>query len=77
MKELENQEEKEQAQKQLEVWNRKGSRNMGEEAYKTMGRAGAASITIGVILLVTGIVTGIISIVAGASLLKNKSKILF
>ena len=48
-----------------------------EEAYKTMGRAGAASITVGVILLVTGIVTGIISIVAGASLLKNKSKILF
>ena len=44
MKELENQEEKEQAQKQLEVWNRKGSRNMGEEAYKTMGRAGAAKI---------------------------------
>ncbi|MCX4269764.1 MAG: hypothetical protein OSJ62_14050 [Lachnospiraceae bacterium] len=50
---------------------------MGEEAYKTMGRTGAASITIGVILLVIGIVTGIISIVAGASLLKNRSKILF
>lgn len=51
--------------------------NMVEEAYKTMGRAGAASITVGVILLVTGIVTGIISIVAGAALLKNRSKILF
>ncbi len=62
-------------QKQSET--QKGSRNMGEEAYKTMGRTGAASITIGVILLVIGIVTGIISIVAGASLLKNRSKILF
>lgn len=50
---------------------------MGEEAYKTMGRAGAANIAIGVILLVMGIVTGIVSIVAGAALLKNKSKILF
>lgn len=50
---------------------------MNEEAYKTMGRAGAANIAVGVIILVTGIVTGILSIVGGAVLLKNKSKILF
>lgn len=72
MKELEDQKWN---QKQLEI--QEGSMNMGEEAYKTMGRAGAASITVGVILLVIGMVTGIISIVAGASLLKNRSKILF
>lgn len=50
---------------------------MGEEAYKTMGRVGAASITVGVTLLVIGIVTGIISVVAGAVLLKSRTKILF
>ena len=41
-----------------------------EKAYKTMSQAGAGSI-------VTGVTAGIIAIVNGARLLKNKSEITF
>ena len=40
-----------------------------EKAYKTMSQAGAGSIVIGIITIVTG--------VNGARLLKNKSEITF
>ena len=48
-----------------------------EKAYKTMSQAGAASIVIGIITIVTGVTAGIIAIVNGARLLKNKSEITF
>ena len=47
-----------------------------EKAYRTMKNSGAGSIVIGIIILVTG-VAGVISIVNGASLLKNKNEITF
>ena len=50
---------------------------MNEKAYKTMTQTGAGSIAIGIIVLVTGIVTGILCIVNGARLLKNKSDLMF
>lgn len=50
---------------------------MGERAYKTMKRAGAYSIVLGVLLVVFGITCGIVSIVSGARLLRRKSDILF
>ena len=49
---------------------------MNEKAYKTMTQTGAGSIALGIIALVTGIVTGILCIVNGARLLKRKSDIL-
>lgn len=48
-----------------------------EKAYRTMRNSGAGSIAIGIIILVVGIATGIVSIVNGASLLKNKNDITF
>lgn len=47
---------------------------MNEKAYKTMSLAGAAGITVGIIVMVTGVAAGIISIVSGAKLLKDKKR---
>ena len=48
-----------------------------ERVYKTMKVTGAGRIAAGVVILVTGLVVGIISIVNGALLLKRKSEIEF
>ena len=48
-----------------------------EKAYRRMKNSGAGSIVIGIIILVTGVAAGVISIVNGASLLKNKNEITF
>ena len=45
---------------------------MNEKIYKTMSSTGACSLTVGIIVLATGIVTGIMMIVNGARLLKTK-----
>ena len=50
---------------------------MVEKAYKAMNASGAASIAIGVTILVTGVVAGILSIVFGARLLKNRHYLTF
>ena len=49
---------------------------MNEKIYKTMSSTGACSLTVGIIVLATGNVTGIMMIVNGARLLKKKSEIL-
>lgn len=48
-----------------------------EKVYKTMQRAGACSIAIGIIMLVTGLTVGIMSIVSGSLLLRRKDDITF
>lgn len=48
-----------------------------EKIYKTMQRAGSCSIVIGIVVLVTGLTVGILSIVSGSILLKRKSDIIF
>jgi len=50
---------------------------MGEKIYKTMSRAGAWCIAMGIVSLVTGISIGIGCLVSGGVLLKNKSQITF
>ena len=50
---------------------------MNERAYKSMGFAGVASITIGVIVAIVGVTTGIIAIISGARLLKDKKGLTF
>lgn len=50
---------------------------MDEKAYKTMSSSGAANLAIGICILVGGITAGIILIVNGGRLLKNKSKLIF
>lgn len=49
---------------------------MNEKIYKTMGSAGVGSLVLGIVILVTGIASGIMMIVNGARLLKHKSDIL-
>ena len=48
-----------------------------EKVYKVLKNAGSANIAIGVLLIVFGITLGILNIVSGASLLKNRRNILF
>ena len=48
---------------------------MNEKAYKTMSLAGAAGITVGIIVMVTGVAAGISSLVSGAEVLKDKKNI--
>lgn len=50
---------------------------MSEKTYITMSRVGAGSLALGIIVLVTGIVTGVLMIVNGAKLLHQKSSITF
>ena len=49
---------------------------MNEKIYKTMSRTGACSVAVGIVILVTGVATGILMIISGARLLKRKSDIL-
>lgn len=50
---------------------------MNEKAYKTMGRSGAESLALGIIIMVTGIICGVMSIINGAKLLHDKKEIMF
>lgn len=60
----------------LAVQTMKGGKNM-ERVYKTMRNTGTGCIAVGIIIAVTGLAVGIISIVNGALLLKRKSEIEF
>lgn len=49
---------------------------MNEKIYKTMSGAGASSLVLGIVVLVTGVAAGVMMIISGARLLKRKSEIL-
>lgn len=48
-----------------------------ERVYKVMNSVGAANIVIGIIIVVTGLSAGILTIVNGARLLSGKKEITF
>lgn len=48
-----------------------------EKVYKTMTTTGAGTVALGIVVLVTGIATGIVAIVNGARLLKDRKQITF
>ncbi len=48
-----------------------------ERIYKTMRNTGAASITVGIIIITVGLAAGVIAIVNGSLLLKRKAEITF
>ena len=50
---------------------------MTERVYKSMRLVGAANIALGIIVLVTGVATGILAILGGAKLLKSKNELTF
>lgn len=47
---------------------------MNEKAYKTMSLAGAAGITVGIIVMVTGVAAGIISIGQRSKVIKRQKR---
>ena len=49
---------------------------MNEKIYKTMSRTGAGNLAIGIVVLVTGIVAGTLTIINGVQLLKRKYEIM-
>lgn len=49
---------------------------MNEKVYRTMNSVGGANLAVGIIMLVTGIVSGILMIVHGARLLKCKKHVM-
>lgn len=48
-----------------------------EKIYRTVSQVGAGSLALGIIVLVTGVVSGVLMIVNGAKLLKRKCQITF
>lgn len=48
-----------------------------EKVYKTMGRVGAGNIALGIIMIVVGVITGVLTIVGGARLMTGKKNIIF
>lgn len=50
---------------------------MDEKLYKTVTQTGAGSLTLGIVILVTGMTVGILSIVNGARLLGSRKNITF
>jgi hypothetical protein len=48
-----------------------------EKIYKTMAVVGAGDLSVGIVVLVTGIVAGVLLIINGARLLKGKSDLIF
>lgn len=50
---------------------------MNEKVYKTMKTTGGTNIALGIVIMVIGIAIGILAIINGARLLRNKSDIMF
>ncbi|MGN0267632.1 MAG: hypothetical protein ACI4D7_08155 [Lachnospiraceae bacterium] len=48
-----------------------------EKIYRVMNTSGAWNIAIGIILIAVSVTAGVITIVNGAALLKNKSQLTF
>lgn len=54
-----------------------GGIKLNEKTYKTIAGVGAGNIVLGIIVIVTGVAAGVLMIVNGGRLLKEKSKVLF
>lgn len=50
---------------------------MNEKVYKSMKHTGGTNIALGVLMIVAGIVTGVLVIINGAKLLRDKAEIMF
>lgn len=48
-----------------------------EKIYKTMKGAGVANIVLGILVLLMGIITGILLIISGSSLMHQKKNLIF
>ena len=55
----------------------KGGNDMMEKIYNTMKSVGVWNLVMGILLIITGIISGVFMILNGAKLLKKKSELLF
>jgi len=49
---------------------------MNEKIYKTLSHSGAMTLTLGIVVLVTGVAAGVLLLVNGARLLGEKAKLM-
>lgn len=61
---------------QRAIKDRKGDGRMNEKIYHSMTLTGACDIAVGIIVLAVGITTGILTLVNGARILKNRKNII-
>lgn len=50
---------------------------MVEKAYRSMKTVGAGNLALGIIMAVVGVTAGILTIIGGARLLRNKQELTF
>ncbi|MGN1266927.1 MAG: hypothetical protein ACI4UH_03210 [Dorea sp.] len=50
---------------------------MNEKVFKTMTIAGVANVAMGIVLIVVGLAAGVVAIVSGARLIKDKNGLTF
>lgn len=50
---------------------------MSEKIYRSMKASGTCSLVTGIVVIAVGVVSGILLIISGAKLLKNKSEAIF
>lgn len=54
-----------------------GGKTMTEKAYKTMGMTGIVGLVVGITVIVTSVVSGVILIISSAKLFKAKNTLTF
>lgn len=54
-----------------------GRKNMNEKIYKTLAHAGIWNLVMGIVVLVTGIASGVLLLVSSVRLLKSKDDLTF
>lgn len=50
---------------------------MEEKVYKTMGKIGGGNIVLGIIMIISGVTAGVLTIVSGAKLMSSRKHIMF
>lgn len=50
---------------------------MNEKVYKAMSIAGGGNIALGIVMIVVGVTAGVLAILTGAHLLKEKNRLTF
>lgn len=50
---------------------------MNEKLFKTVGTAGIWNLVMGIVILVTGVTSGVLLLVSAAKLMKSKNEVMF
>lgn len=50
---------------------------MNEKVFKTVANTGIANLVMGIVILVTGVTSGVLLLISGAKLMKSKDALMF